>query len=284
MTLMSTRQTQVPSRQRLYGRFQHKHNKTVLMERYHDAPMKISKTHPLYPGDELYVCMMDASPGLMEGDHYEIMLELEENAGVYFTNQSSTKIHPCHGEGSSSLNQHFRLRKNSLLEFIPEPVIPFKQSRFSNHMDVFMEEGSQFAYADIISPGRSHLGEQFLYDYYESRMNVYWLDRLIANERFYSAPFDGRYQELCNFGSFSHAGSLWLFSEQITETFVHAVRNLLQDTNHHQLLTGASILSKHGMVVRALGFTTWAISECFHSIWSLWRKDVLKRPLPVIRK
>ncbi|HEY1213297.1 MAG TPA: urease accessory protein UreD, partial [Bryobacteraceae bacterium] len=72
---------------------------TQLVSKYHASPLKIAKTfryenetllpdRDAPPTEQLGVYMMDCSPGLMSGDHYEIGVRLQEGARVFLTNQS----------------------------------------------------------------------------------------------------------------------------------------------------------------------------------------------------
>ena len=74
-----------------------------------------------HPTDQLGVYMMDCSPGLMSGDHYEINVRLGEGARVFLTNQSFTKVHPSEAGQGSTQRQTLHLEADALLEYIPEP-------------------------------------------------------------------------------------------------------------------------------------------------------------------
>lgn len=73
------------------GRFAVRNNKTVLMNRFHSSPLKISKTFHLDSTGQLFVYMLDASPGMLDGDRYNINMELGDGCEVYLTNQSFTR-------------------------------------------------------------------------------------------------------------------------------------------------------------------------------------------------
>lgn len=73
---------------------------TRLGDRYHSYPLKIAKAFSFDEG-QLGIYMMDASPGIMSGDAYELEWRFGENTKAFITNQSYTKVHPmlCDAEG-----------------------------------------------------------------------------------------------------------------------------------------------------------------------------------------
>ena len=110
---------------------------TQLVHKYHASPLKIAKTfryenetliQDAHPADQLGVYMMDCSPGLMSGDHYEINVRLGEGARVFLTNQSFTKVHPSEAGHGSTQRQTLHLEADALLEYIPEPLMLYKDA------------------------------------------------------------------------------------------------------------------------------------------------------------
>jgi urease accessory protein len=65
-------------------------SQTQLLTSTHAAPLKIAKVFPVADGS-VDVCVMDCSPGLLNGDRYELDWRVEENARVKTTTQSFTK-------------------------------------------------------------------------------------------------------------------------------------------------------------------------------------------------
>src|SRR5690554_970329 len=100
-------------------KFAVRRDKTVLIDRFHSSPLKITKTFHLDDTGELFVYMMDVSPGMLDGDSYSIHMSMESESEVYLTNQAFTKIHPT-PLSNAKLMQTFEIGQNALLEFFPE--------------------------------------------------------------------------------------------------------------------------------------------------------------------
>jgi urease accessory protein UreH len=80
---------------------------------------------------------------------------------------------------------------------------------------------------------------------------------------------------------FSHLGTLYLFCpEPARKALLSAFRAM----ENQDLFWGVTLLSRGGLAVRALGPDTPALHGFFLNLWGLFRKEVLGRALPPIRK
>ncbi|MFD2610934.1 urease accessory protein UreD [Paenibacillus gansuensis] len=264
----------------LRGRFIRRGGKTVLTDRYHEAPLKISKTFELSGDGELLVYMMDASPGILDGDRYLIDMHLEPETKVYLTNQSHTKVHPTPRE-SSSLIQHFIVENGAVLEYFPEPLIPYAGSDFTAETRFDLRGNAVLLYGDIVTAGRLHHGEQFLYDKLDSRMEAHRDGRLVAWDRFCLMPKSDRYRELGAMENYSHSGSLWIMASGADETLLQEVRNAFPAKG---LLIGGSLTAHGGMLVRMLGSQVWLLQETIHKLAGICRRTLLGKQPHLIRR
>ncbi|WP_213411100.1 urease accessory protein UreD [Xylanibacillus composti] len=280
-------------RGKLTGRFACKNKRTFLADRYHQAPLKISKTFPMEEGGQLAVYMMDASPGMLDGDRYDISMELEAGASVYLTNQSFTKIHPASGAGSR-LTQHFQLGAGSLLEFFPEPMIPYARSRIDTHTRIELEEDAVLLFGDVVTPGRTHRNELFQYGLVDSKVEIFRNGRLTVWDRFLLQPAVHDVRGLAAFGSYTHMASMWILAPRADELLLERIREelgLAEKAPDFDLpgpsaksgeaisaaesepsatcrlpggaacLTGASMTADRGIVIRVLGHNVWQLQH-----------------------
>jgi urease accessory protein len=262
------------------GTFAQAGGRTVMTERRQAAPLKISKTHAL-PGESgLYVCMMDCSPGMLEGDAYEYDFRLEPGTRVYLTNQSFTKIHPSPFRGTS-MSLRIDLAEGACLDYVPEPVIPFRNSRHRAIAEFRLAPGAGLFFADLLTPGRTVRQETFQYLSYESSVDIYADGRLVACDRFAAEPGRDRLQALGAFEHYTHAGTVWMIRGGADEALLAEVRRRMDACPG--LLAGASLLAgSAGIVVRALGHTIWELQELAESLrqaFHLWRTGAHPAPI-----
>lgn len=259
-------------------------NHTILTERYHDAPLKITKTFYEEATGRLLLYIMDVSPGLLDGDSYELNIQLEDNAHLIVTNQSFTKIHPTPHQ-SAEMIQNLHLGKGAVLEYFPEPTIPYAGSRFEGRIRVELEEGAALLYADIVTPGRTHRGELFQYDSFSSRFEVYRQHQLLAWDQFLLEPAIHDYQGVGAFEDYTHNGTFWIVADDVTQTLLDCIRLLLPLPHVNEaILAGASFITGHGIVVRMLGRNVWQLQELVKQIWDECRSCLLDMPPCQIRK
>ncbi|MEB3103367.1 urease accessory protein UreD [Ferviditalea candida] len=243
--------------------------------------MKISKTHRIEDSDQLYVCIMDASPGMLEGDHYQIEMKLEPESKVFLTNQASTKLHPARHEGAL-LNQTFYVDERSLLEYFPEPIVPFASSKTEMNTVFHLGPQAVLFYADIITPGRLHRDEKFLYQSLRMNTEIYREGRLAVWDHFYLEPMIHRYHSTGAFEEYTHLGTFWLCSEHDGEHLLKRIRELFPA--HSKVLMGTSLTAERDIHVRMLGHSVWELQSAIREIWKLSRLHLLNSQPLLIRK
>ncbi len=288
------------------GRFACKGRGTFLVDRYHRAPLKISKTFPMEQGGQLAVYMMDASPGMLEGDQYEISMELEAGTSVYLTNQSFTKTHPSPITGSR-LSQYFRLGKGSVLEYFPEPMIPYAKSRIDMHTRCELEEDAVLLFGDIMTPGRTHREERFQYEQVDNKLEIYRGGRLTVWDRFVLQPSVHHFSGCAAFGPFTHMANMWVLAPRADAHLLQLLREELglaeqapqfdapdhstrastagkhaADTSRAHnfrssapVLTGASLTADRGIVLRILGHNVWQLQQQLFTVRRIARRYLL---------
>jgi urease accessory protein len=119
------------------------------------------------------VVIVSTSGGVVQGDRYGLEVELADGAAAHLTTQAATKIQEMDANYASQ-TQHLVLHENAYLEYLPEPVIPYRHSRFVTRTRICLPESATLVYAEILMPGRKHYGagEIFAYDLYSSQLAV----------------------------------------------------------------------------------------------------------------
>lgn len=227
---------------------------------------------------------MDASPGVMAGDRYELDWRFGENTNVFVTNQSYTKVHPSKRNSSdrpnpSTQRQRLSLGRGAYVEYMPEPLMLYKDASFTSDMIVQMEEGASLFLSDIVCPGRTHRGEMFHYERYQSRLTVRYGSELIFSSKQRVEPQRQSLQQIARWDSHTHTGALYLFSERVNEKTVKALRERLsqQGSLHSDLYCGVSLTYKLGLVVSVLGVRVYEIEALLKEAWNFLRAEVFNR-------
>lgn len=157
--------------------------KTVITHYEFTSPLKVM--NPFYYKDYTEICMMAASAGMLEGDTYDIEINVKENASLKFTEQSYLKIFKSDILGSVQ-NVRINVSDGGKFLYFPKPVIPFTGSIYKSSVSVYLSENSKFVMTDIFSCGRVHMNECFGFESFSSRKEIYVNNKLcvLDNQRY----------------------------------------------------------------------------------------------------
>ncbi|OPH60379.1 hypothetical protein BC351_17950 [Paenibacillus ferrarius] len=256
---------------------------TQLVRKYHTSPLKIAKTFrydnetlslDAPPAEQLGVYMMDCSPGLMSGDHYEITMRLGEGARVYLTNQSFTKVHPSEAGSGSTQRQTLKLGAEALLEYMPEPLMLYKDASLAAEMDVQLSPGSALIFSDVLCPGRTQRGEIFHYTRYTNRLKVWHDNELIFYQNQKIEPASMQLSAPGCWEQETHLGNLYVFSDRLNQRELEAVLAIMDTLGDVQVRVGASLTYKHGLVVSIMGRHAWEVQNALSIGWQELRRSL----------
>jgi urease accessory protein len=227
--------------------------------------------------------MVDVSPGMLDGDTYELDFTLERDAHLVLTNQSFTKIHPAtHSE--STLHAHFKLAEGSVLEYFPEPTIPYAGSRFHGVNRFDLTGNATLLYADVVTPGRTHRDEKFVFDRFANDLEVYRNGKLVVWDHFLLQPTIHQFDAIGAMEQFTHCGSFWIITEQPTVVLLEVIREVISKVDSSAVLAAASLTADKSISVRMLGHNVWQLQQLIQTIWDLSREHLLNLPACHLRK
>lgn len=193
---------------RLYLKTENFNGRTLMSDCFFTAPIKIAK--PFCYKDYTEIMMMIASAGILEGDFYDIEIDVCEKSALKFTGQSYTKLFKASDKGASQ-KVKLTVKDGGKLLYFPTPVIPFGDSIFQSKTEVHLSKQSKFAMLDVISCGRKAMNEEFKFKYYRSRTAVY-IDNVLSfldNQRL--VPEETELGGMGFFEDFSHIGMMYIY-------------------------------------------------------------------------
>lgn len=263
------------------GQVSHIQGENILTRSLHRSPLKTARPFRGEAG-ELILYLMDASPGLFNGDIQEIDGTVERNAWLYLTNQASCKLQPSPQPAVSRQLQRFRVEEGGILEYFPEPVVPYREARHRGETVLHMHAGGQAFIGEILTPGRVGRGERFLYEQVESRISVYWDGEWTVWDSLCLSPGSGT-DVRAMLGGYTHIGTLWVLSKQVHASLVRDVQDLLHSATG-SVYAGASLLPKNGMVIRLLGNSVHELQTWMIHSWDRVRRELQGRGAFQVRK
>lgn len=234
---------------KLYLQTAVKNNKTILKDSFFTAPFKI--TNPFYDeaNNLMKLCIMSASPGMLEGDRYVMKYVLEEGSRLHLFSQSYNKIFSMK-EDSARQDVEITIKSGASLEYYLYPTIPYKASAFKGNTKFFLEEDSDLIYREIISCGRYGMGEKFEFKEFSSRVSIYKNEKLIFFDNTHLQPAQQDIQGLGLYEAFTHAANIFIVNKEANEEYRKVFLKLLRD--YEGIECGISIL-EFGTIIRILG-------------------------------
>ncbi|MGO4108124.1 urease accessory protein UreD [Paenibacillus sp. YAF4_2] len=266
----------------LRASFRYTDGVTTLADKYHTSPIKIAKTFPLK--EQLGVIIMDASPGLLEGDCYELEWKAGSSTHSCITTQSYMKVHPSLTNGSS-IRQTFHLGDHAIVEHMPEPVMLYKEARFHNDTNVYLGQGAVWMQADILCPGRTLRKERFQYTEFRNALSVYYGHELIYAQRQRIVPESQKLASPGSWDEMTHIATFCLFTDRLTPSHIQSMKQLVEKQpsmyGAHPVVIGVSETQRYGLVAAAASTAAWPLQEAMRSIWNGARSILLHKE-PVI--
>lgn len=234
--------------------------RTVLKSCKQQVPLWVVRAFPLRDGAAL-AHLHNVSGGLLGGDQLELVVNVGPGAAAQLTSTGATRVYRSRhqsGQYADTLQVNkITVAENALLEYVPDPIIPFSGARLRQCTSIDLAAGAGLFWWDIVAPGREARGELFAYERIELRTSLQALGRWIAAERVQLEPGKCDLASPGRMGTFRywatfyicHVGvqpKRWLEIEQ-------QLCNVTADLSRPKMaLWGVSALPAHGLAVRGL--------------------------------
>ncbi len=259
--------------------------KTVVTNQFSQVPLQIQRV--LYPEKSLpemaYLYVLSPSGGILQGDRYRIDISLQNKAIAHITTQGATRIYSMNSNSASQI-VNLSVGENCYLEFIPDQIIPYKNSRYYQKVNLKVHDNSTLIYSEILTPGRVAMGESFEYDICYLKLDCKNQDKKI---RFLeNMKIEPKKQNLNDFGilgNYNVVGTIYILSKkkdiQELEQEISKIKKKLE------VSIGTSILpDESGIMVRILGNLTEDIFEAVYETLKVCRKKILNASFSKLRK
>lgn len=249
--------------------------KSTITERYFTSPLKLGTPHTT--SDRLQIVLMMASAGVLKGDRFSYDIKCDAGTKSKLTEQSYTKIFDT-GAGGAVRKQHITLNGSASLYYRPSAVIPFQNSTFDGETDVYLDETSEFAWADIMTVGRVAMNERFQFLHYRNRIRVFVNNRLVWMDHCLLEPNCMDTNGMIFFDQYTHQGTFYYYGSNDKQRQLLEWYKIHMDTQnkveHHHIESvcespsiriGVSEACK-GICVRVLANTAQDIEELFDEL------------------
>ena len=260
--------------------------KTVVIRQFSQVPLQFQRV--LYPENSLpemaYLYVISPSGGILQGDRYRTDVLLKNKAIAHMTTQGATSIYSMNSNFASQI-VNITVDENCYLEYIPDQIIPFKNSRYYQKVNLNVHNNSTLIYSEILTPGRVAMEESFEYDICYLRTHCRNQDkkiRFLENTKI--EPKKQRLEDFGILGEYRIVGTVYILT---TKKDVIELENTINEniSNSDGVSVGTSILpDESGILIRILGKKTDSVFDVIFKILEITRKKILGASFTKTRK
>lgn len=258
--------------------------KCILRDLDRHAPLIVQQE--LYFDEEMpeMPCVYILSSGgpNVDGDRYQQDITVRRNAFAFVSTGAATKLAEMKFN-YSGLVQNIELEENAYLEFLPEPIIPCRHTRFISDTKLRVHPTATVFYSEIFMGGRKYYreGELFQYDILSVCTHGERPDgRQLFREKFVIQP------EAYSPRALGVMGEYDVFANVVVMTPAEHAENIYDRTRafidrNRRLAAGITRLpNEGGLLYKVLGMEPGPVKRLVREFCSTVRKEIKGRPVP----
>jgi urease accessory protein len=269
--------------------FSRRAQRTVLHVRAQRPPLQVVRAFDL-PNAAALVHLHTVSGGVLGGDRLDLSVQLEANAQVQLTTTSATRVYKSREQAPPAFQSNqIQLDEGSLLEYLPDALIPFAGSRFQQETHITLSEGAGLFWWEVVAPGREARGERFAYELLELQTALYVGECPILREQTRLEPRLRSLDSSARLGHYRYMATFYICKAGEPVARWTALEKQLQQHTFDQtqvgsILWGVSMLPAHGLLVRALALRGRDIYPGLLRLWQVAKRELYGREAVLPRK
>ncbi len=258
-------------------------DKTIASKKYFNGIFKLSPKMDIGSEQIPTYFLMQLGGGVVEGEHYNISIELKEEARAVITTQAANKVYKCENDLESLQETIIKLHENSILEYINDPVILYKDAKYKQENKIYMTKSSTLIYTDGITSGWSPDKKRFQYKRARLKTDIYMDHNLVLSDNMIINPRENNIDDLGFMEGYKNFATLIIINDNIDEKIIEKLRCKITDLNL-DVNVGISSIEVNGFIVRIMGNLTQEIESIILLCHNYIRRNILNSENFVIRK
>jgi urease accessory protein len=264
--------------------FERRDDRTILADLDRRTPFTAQRA--LYPEPDLpdlaWLFTITTTGCVLQGDRLALEVTLAPGARAHVTTQSATKIHSMDANYAVQ-TQSFTLADDAYLEFLPEPLIPHRQSRFLSDTRISIAPTATFLYGEIVQPGRKHHhpDESFGATLLSLGVAAGRPDgRTLFTEKLVIEPARRPVRQTGVMGPFDVFANVILLTPKDAADRVHARIPAELDLVEGVAAGACHLPNDAGLIFKAVGRETEQVKAKVREFWSVAREEITGTALP----
>lgn len=236
-------------------------------------PLRVVRPFRLPDGAAL-LHLHNVSGGVVKGDRLAMEVEVRPGARAQLTTTGATRIYGGrHTESSAQQDTTITVGEDALLEYLPDPLIPYAGSVYLQRTRFTLAAGAGLFAWDVFAPGRAARGEIFAYDRLSWETTIAAGDIPIVVERACLEPGVRPVDSPARLGPYRYFASFYACRVGVDAgQWANVERSLAalacELTVPGTTLWGASCLPAHGIAIRGVSMTGRSLLAALPRFWS----------------
>jgi urease accessory protein len=248
---------------------------SFLQKAFFTPPFKLADITEDRSSGPVRLMIMSSSPGVLDGDVYDIRIELSCGAMLQLDTQSYQRL--FHMKGSASQTISVYMGEGASLTYLPHPVVPHSESSFTTATKIFLAKNCSLAWGEVITSGRKLNGESFLFSKFHSTTEIFLEGKLVVKENLLLLPHLHDLSVLGQLEGFSHQASLIFMNREMPGDLLSVVAAFLDQ--QEKIMYGCTYLQSPGVFIRLLGSSAEQLHGLLQSTTQLMSRQ-LQTPVP----
>jgi urease accessory protein len=250
-------------------------------------PLKVVRAFQTEGGAAL-AHIHNLSGGILAGDRLSLDMEIGPRAQAQVTSTGATRLYRSAGTAAAEFTAHAIVRAGALLEYLPDPLIPFADSRFHQDTVISLEDNAGLFWWETVAPGREARGEMFSYDALRLRFDLRADGIPIAVEHSHLDPSERPLVSPARLGPYRYFSSFYVCRVGAGENTWRGLERQLCELagrlSSPVIIWGLGRLPAHGLVVRALSQNGRDIASGLISFWRVAKQALCGQDAVIPRK
>lgn len=244
-------------------------------------------------GGESLVHLGNVSGGIFGGDRLRLRARLESGAHAMLTTSGATRVYrPREDAPAAILDSEFLLGRDAVLEYLPDPLIPFGGARLRQRTSYALEWGASLLAWDVVAPGRAASGEIFRYRQMKLATEIRVCGQPVLQDRLLFEPHRFRPEAPAALGGYQYMVTFLALRAGASGTEVRQLEQemaaLTHDTQTAEDQGGetwaSTELPAHGVLVRGLLRSALKIPHRLQGLWDTARHRMCGQTAALPRK
>jgi urease accessory protein len=273
----------------LWLRFEDRGGETVVRLKQQQPPWRVIRAFPSGSGEAL-AHLHNVSGGILDKDDLRLEVEVGPGARAQLTTTGATRIYRSRSADAVSRQQtSVTVGERGLLEYLPDPSIPYAQSRFHQSTTIELRDEATLFWWETIAPGREAGGEVFAYHALRSSLELRAGAGPVAVEQFAIEPLLRDPSSSARLGCFRYFCVFYVCQNGRTSRSWLEMEAQLGDLAEElsrpaDVLWGVSALAGCGVAIRGVALKGRDLSQGLVAFWRAAKWSLCGRVAAIPRK